>query len=232
MTEQDRQEILEKSKIFFREKIANNHKENVKKLKDLSCFNVNPFLHKYLANFAFGEATPENMAKALVYPRAIGTSIATTFGTQLQFYCNDVLSSFASTTSGIDIEFIDAVDGRRKYCQIKAGPNTINKDDIDTITRHFTGIRNLARTNHLDLRTEDCIVGVFYGTREELSSSYKKIDEDYPVFVGKEFWYRLTGEEDFYNDLINAFAEVADEVNGTEVINEAIRKVAESISHQ
>ena len=172
------------------------------------------------------------MAKALVYPRAIGTSIATTFGTQLQFYCNDVLSSFASTTSGIDIEFIDAVDGRRKYCQIKAGPNTINKDDIDTIIRHFTGIRNLARTNHLDLRTEDCIVGVFYGTREELSSSYKKIDEDYPVFVGKEFWYRLTGEEDFYNDLINAFAEVADEVNGTEVINEAIRKVAESISHQ
>ena len=232
MTEQDRQEILEKSKIFFREKIANNHKENVKKLKDLSCFNVNPFLHKYLANFAFGEATPENMAKALVYPRAIGTSIATTFGTQLQFYCNDVLSSFASTTSGIDIEFIDAVDGRRKYCQIKAGPNTINKDDVDTITRHFAGVRNIARTNHLDLRTEDCVVGVFYGTREEISSSYKKIDEVYPVLVGKEFWYRLTGEEDFYNDLINAFAEVADEVNGTEVINEAIRKVAESISHQ
>ena len=48
MTEQDRQEILEKSKIFFREKIANNHKENVKKLKDLSCFNVNPFLHNIL----------------------------------------------------------------------------------------------------------------------------------------------------------------------------------------
>lgn len=232
MTNEERQEILEKSKIFFREKIATNHRENTEKLKDLSCFTINPFLHKYLANFAFGEATPENMAKVLVYPRALGTSISTTFGTQLQQYCSEVLTSFGSAIPGIDIEFIDTIDGRKKYCQVKAGPNTINKDDVKTIIDHFTGIRNLARTNHLDIRSEDCIVGVFYGTRAELSSNYKKIDESYPVFVGQEFWYRLTGEENFYEDLINTFAEVADEVNGTEVINEAIRKVAESISHQ
>lgn len=232
MTNEERQEILEKSKIFFREKIATNHRENTEKLKDLSCFTINPFLHKYLANFAFGEATPENMAKVLVYPRALGTSISTTFGTQLQQYCSEVLTSFGSAIPGIDIEFIDTIDGRKKYCQVKAGPNTINKDDVKTIIDHFTGIRNLARTNHLAIRSEDCIVGVFYGTRAELSSNYKKIDESYPVFVGQEFWYRLTGEENFYEDLINTFAEVADEVNGTEVINEAIRKVAESISHQ
>jgi len=41
------------------------------------------------------------------------------------------------------------------------------------------------------------IVGVIYGEASELSSHYKKINEKYPVIIGKEFWYRLTGKEDF-----------------------------------
>ena len=126
MTEAERKQILEKSKIFFRERVAKKHKENTEKLTSLEKFNINPFTHKYLANFAFGDSSSINMAKALVYPRVLGTSISTTFGTQLQYFCNEVLDSFASTTSGIDIEFVDAIDGRRKYCQVKAGPTTIN----------------------------------------------------------------------------------------------------------
>ena len=195
MTEAERQAILSSAKTFFRTRIAENHKANTEKLTSLSKFNINPFTHKYLAQFAFGDSSPESMAKALIYPRVLGTSISTTFGTQLQYFCNEVLSSYASTTSGIDIEFIDAIDGRRKYCQVKAGPTTINHDDVDTIKRHFTAIRNLARTNHLDLNITDCIVGVFYGTESSLSQSYKRIDEEYPVYVGKEFWHRLTRDE-------------------------------------
>jgi hypothetical protein len=38
-----------------------------------------------------------------------------------------------SVVHGIDIEFIDAIDGRKKYCQLKSGPSTINKDDVVTI---------------------------------------------------------------------------------------------------
>ena len=132
-------------------------------------------------------------------------------------------------TSGIDIEFIDAIDGRRKYCQVKAGPTTINHDDVDTIKRHFTAIRNLARTNHLDLNITDCIVGVFYGTESSLSQSYKRIDEEYPVYVGKEFWHRLTGDSDFYYDLIDAFAEVADEMDSSAMIGQIIQRLAHEI---
>ena len=109
---------------------------------------------------------------------------------------------------------------------MKAGPNTINRDDVKTILDHFSGIRNLARTNHLDVRTSDCIVGVFYGTPAELSSSYKRIDESYPVYVGAEFWYRLTGERRFYYDLIDAFVEVADEMNGTELMESLIQQLS------
>lgn len=229
MTESERQRILADAKLFFRERIAENHIANTKKLTSLKKFNINPFLHKYLAQFAFGNSSPESMAKALVYPRVLGTSIATTFGTQLQYFCNEVLSSYASTTSGIDIEFIDAIDGRKKYCQVKAGPTTINHDDVVTVKNHFRGIRNLARTNHLDLSVTDCVVGVFYGTEQSLSQSYKSINEEYPVYVGAEFWHRLTGDAAFYYDLIDAFAEVADEMDSSALIDQIVRKLAREI---
>lgn len=232
MTELERQNILEQAKTFFKDRIAKKHKENTIKLSSLDKFNINPFTYKYLAQFAFGDSSPESMAKTLVYPRVLGTSISTTFGTQLQYFCNEVLSSYASTTSGIDIEFVDAVDGRRKYCQVKAGPTTINHDDVETIRNHFKSIRNLARTNHLDLGYGDCVVGVFYGTTSSLSQSYKRLSEEFPVYVGAEFWYRLTGDHDFYYDLIDAFAEVAAEMDSSTALDEVIKQLAQEIGRQ
>lgn len=231
MNEQDRLEILYKSKIFFKKRVANKHILNTKKLKNLKEFNINPFTHKYLSNFAFGNSSPENMAKALLYPRILGTSISTTFGTQLQFFCSEVLSSYASTTSGIDIEFIDYFDKRKKYCQVKSGPNTINHDDITTITNHFKAIKNLARTNRMINFNPmiDCVVGVFYGTESQLSASYRAIAREYPVYIGKEFWYRLTGDEDFYYELIDAFAEVAVDMDSTELINSVLESLTQQI---
>ena len=148
----------------------------------------------------------------------------------MQYFCKDVLSSYASTTSGIDIEFVDALDGRRKYCQVKAGPNTINKDDVATITGHFRGIRNLARTNGLPLQLTDCVVGVFYGTSASLSQFYKEIDRDYPVYVGRQFWYHLTGDQDFYEDLISAYAEVADEMDSSALLHQTVEKLAHALT--
>ena len=227
MTETERQGIILQAKDFFRTKVAEKHTANTKKLSAPGEFNINPFTHKYLARFAFGDASPESMAKVLLYPRVLGTSISTTFGTQLQYFCNEVLSSYASTTSGVDIEFTDCLDGRRKYCQVKAGPTTINHDDVDTIKRHFKAVQNLARVNHSDLRLTDCIIGVFYGTEQSLSACYKRLNEEYPVYVGKGFWHRLTGDEGFYAELINAFAEVADEMDSSALVQQVIRDLAD-----
>ena len=221
--------ILRRAKIFFKNRIANSHIDNTQKLSKASDFNYNPFLIRYLAQFAFRDTSPESLAKALLYPRVLGTSIATTFGNNIQFFCNDVLSAYASTTSGIDIEFVDFIDGRKKYCQLKAGPNTINKDDVDTIKNHFTAVKNLARTNHLKLATTDCIVGVVYGKKDQLSSSYRKIDEEYPVFIGSDFWYRLTGDPVFYEDLIHAFVEAADELGSSAILDKQISILAADI---
>ena len=233
MENKQRQEILEKAKNFFSEKIVDSHIKNTKKLIKRSKFNVNPFLEHYLANFLTGNSNPESIAKALIYARVLGASINTTFGTQLQYFCSSVLDGFSSTTSGIDIEFIDQVDGRKKYCQIKAGPNTINKDDIKTIIGHFTAVKNLARANNnLQISLNDLIVGVFYGNPKELSRHYKKINQEHPVYIGKEFWYRLTGEKDFYLNLIQAFGEVAIKSDGVELLAETVQNLAEDIKKQ
>lgn len=229
MTDEERFEILARAKNFYRENVTKGHIKNTLKCAKLSTFDVHPFLALYLANFLSGNSDARSIAQALVYPRVLGTSITTSFGTQFQKFCIEVLSGFASVVPGLDIEFIDHVDGRRKYCQIKTGTNTINKDDVATIESHFTSIKNLARTNHLDVRLNDLVVGVLRGTKEELSGHYKRVNETYPVYVGEEFWYRLTGSENFYYDLIEAVSEIALEVDGSELLNDVIDKLAADI---
>lgn len=228
MDEKERLEILEKSKQFFKTEIVESHIRNTEKLSKVENFKINPFIHKYLSQYAFGNSEPESLAKVLIYPRVLGTSITTTFGDKMQDYCGKVLSGNGSLVSGMDLEFTDCVDGVKKYCQIKAGPQTINKDDVKTIKDHFLGAIRLARTNNLKISSDNCVVGVLYGEQKELSVHYKRINDDYPVYIGKEFWYRLTGDEEFYGRLIDSFAEVAKEMDSSKLLNETIQKLSQN----
>ncbi|GAK94423.1 hypothetical protein JCM19298_1551 [Nonlabens ulvanivorans] len=217
--------------MFFREEIVQNHIDGAcKRASELRSYNVNPFLFKYLANFLTGDDSPESIAKALVFPRVLGSAITTSFGMKVQNMINVLFDGMGSTTQGIDVEFIDAVDGRKKYCQLKAGPNTINRDDVKTIVNHFDGVRRLARTNSLNVGIEDMIVGVVYGDDSSLSSHYRRINENYPVFVGADFWYRLTGQRNFYFELIDGIGEVALEVDGRKTIENTISILAKEIA--
>ncbi len=228
MTQKEKNEILLKAKEWFKTSITENHIKNTKKLSNIKEFNINPFLITYLSNFLEGNSDPKSIAKALIYPKVLGTSINTSFGTQIQKFTTSVLSSFASTTSGIDIEFEDQLDGEWKYCQLKSGPNTINKDDVETIAGHFTSVIKLARTNGQKLGFSNLIVGIIYGENEELSSHYKRITSDYhyDIFIGDDFWHRLTGDQDFYTDLINAIGEVAIEANFKDELNSIIEDLS------
>jgi len=228
MNEQQKIDILNKAKIWFKESIAENHIKNTKALTDSSAFNINPFTTVYLASFLTGNTSPESIAKALLYPRVLGTSISTTFGNQVQKFTNNVLSGFASTTSGIDIEFEDQIDKRRKYCQLKAGPNTINKDDVDTINNHFKAIKGLARQNGANISIGDLVVAIVYGEKKQINGHYRVIEQEhnYTLLVGPDFWHRLTGDKEFYNDLLTVITEVAKDSNFKEDLDEIILKLA------
>lgn len=186
--------ILKNAQCWFLETMAKNHIKNTEKLANPEEFNINPFLAPYLANFLTGNSSAESIAKALLYPRILGTSITTSFGTNIQKFSSTVLSSFGSAIQGIDIEFVDAIDGRKKYCQLKAGPNCINKDDVETIQRHFDTTLRLSRTNNLRIATDDLVVGVLYGEKQDLSGHFQRIENQYhhPVITGRDFWHRLT----------------------------------------
>lgn len=229
MTEKEKKEILKLSQQFFRETIVFNHAAKLPNLTKISHYKYNPFLIKYLAKFFAGNDKPKSIAKILLYPRILGTSLNTSFGSNLQKFCSKVLGKYGSTTSGIDIEFSDATDKRKKYCQVKSGPTTINKDDVDTIDNHFSKIKRLARTNHLDVRVNDLIIGVLYGNPEDLSGNYKEVNKKYQVIIGKDFWHRLTGDKTFYADLIVAFGKEADKINGKSQLKKTLKKLTKDI---
>lgn len=232
MTEEQKQAIIEQGKQYFRQIIIPKHLKNLQALR-LKDFKINPFLVNYLATFLSGDSSPLSIAKALVYPRILGTSINTSFGQNIQVFISGLtqVSGRASGIDGIDIEFVDAIDGRTKYCQIKAGPQTINKDDITTILSHFKHLHNKARLDKLQLQIDDMIVGVLYGERSELSAHYQMIDAHYPVFCGQEFWMRLTGDDAFYNRLSKAFAQVVEEerIDGSRLIQEKVEEISREI---
>lgn len=226
----DKERILLDAKKWFKESFAISHIQNTEKLVDPDELNINHFTAVYLANFLTGNSDPESIAKALLYPRVLGTSVTTIFGTGIQKFTNDVLGTFGSTTNGIDIEFVDQIDGHTKYCQLKSGPNTINKDDVETIAGHFTDVIRLSRTNNLRIPHQDLIVGIIYGTPDELSNFYRKITSchNYPVIIGQEFWHRLTGDQEFYDDLLSAIGSVAIETDFSNEFEEVIRTLAKT----
>lgn len=228
MEASQKEEILSKFKIWFKDGLIESHKANTLKLTSLDAFNINPFLLYYLSNFLEGNSDPKSLAKVLIYPRVLGTSVTTSFGTQMQTFLTTVLDAYGSTTKGIDIEFVDA-NGNRKYCQLKSGPNALNRDDVSTIKGHFDGVRHLARTNNMNVGINDMVFCLLYGEPHEKNAFVKELEKDYPVLIGKEFWHTFTGDEGFYQDLIDAVAEIAKEVDMKSLVEEVIDKLAKEI---
>jgi hypothetical protein len=234
MTANQKREILLKARDFFRERIIVRHKANIRKLRNPAEFQINPLLSHYLAKMLRGDTTPDSIARALVYPRVLSAGITTLMGNQLQFFCNEVLEGYASTVQGIDLEFKDSFDGRKKYCQLKLGPNTINSKDVTTIVNEFTSVKNLARTNRAALQFDDLIVGVAYGRDDQLNANYRRLRDAHnvTVHVGKDFWQRLTGEPDFYDELIAAFVSEAEATDPENLIEEVVQTLAKNLKVQ
>ena len=197
------QELLGIVTDYFKDKIFQHHKENVlKNHSKLKSYKINPILVKYLSKVLEDDFTAIGIAKALFYPRVLGTSINTSFGTRIQNMFVELGLADGSLIKGMDIEFIDQVDNRKKFCQLKSGPNTINSEDVAPLIKKFSTVLNLARTNASSLSNNDLILGVLYGEESQLSQHYQKIDKTHPVYIGADFWHRITGYSDFYPKLV------------------------------
>ncbi|MDP3992780.1 MAG: PmeII family type II restriction endonuclease [bacterium] len=156
--------------------------------------------------------------------------MVTSFGQRSQQMITKLFEGISgSTTKGIDIEFVDKIDGRKKYCQVKAGPNVINKDDVPTVKNHFRDAMNLARTNNLQLQNSDFMFCLLYGEDSQKNAFVKEIEKDYPVVIGENFWVRFTGDKNFYRELIEAIRSVAKESDSKLLIETVVKKLSKQI---
>ncbi len=222
------QEIVE----YFRVYIFENHiRAAVNTHSKLKNYNINPIVVKYLSKVLENNYSAHGVAKALYYPRVLGTSINTSFGTRIQSMFVELKLAEGSLIPGMDIEFIDKVDNRRKWCQLKSGPNTINSEDVKPLIRKFSDTINLARTNNAfkNINNTDFIIGVLYGEQNDLSMHYKVIDKTHPVIIGKDFWHRVTGFPNFYDRLVKNLQVLIDNPDTQNLINDGVSILAKKI---
>lgn len=213
----------------MKESLIKNHYANTLALKDPNKLDINPFTTPYLSYFLTGKVDAEGLAKVMVYPRSLGTSISTSFGSGIQKFIVKNLSADGSMIDGIDFQFDDKVDGRRKYCQLKSGPNVLNFDDVTTIKNHFVQALRRARENHVPIVHSDLVLCIIYGSDAKLNSFIKKVKEDYDVYIGKEFWYRLTGDPDFYDKATTAMLEIAKELDMDGVVENVVKELSSNL---
>ncbi|WP_430467228.1 PmeII family type II restriction endonuclease [Winogradskyella ouciana] len=223
-------ELLSIITNYFEKNIFDNHKINALKTHSkLKSYKINPIIVKYLSKVLEDNFTAIGIAKALYYPRILGTSINTSFGTRIQNMFVELELAQGSLIKGMDIEFIDKIDNRKKWCQLKSGPNTINSEDVKPLLRKFSTVTNLARTNSMNLNNSDLILGVLYGEEDQLSQHYKRIDTQFPVIIGKEFWHRITGFSNFYNSLVSNLDEMILSLNTEDFFKKGYMALAKEI---
>ena len=238
----DAEKIVSSFKNWYASAIIDNQIESVRKAGKITNYSINPFMapvvYAFFSAIEGGEGQPrkvsEGIASALVYQKIVGTSLSTSMGTLFQQFIAAELERCGrggpSVTSGMDLEFYmqDGLEVRRKYLQLKLGPQTINSDDVKSIVDDFVAVRNLARTNDMKIRSDDFYVGVIYGCPDDLSANYKKIRNQYgyTVLIGAELWTALFGIPDLYSMLVKAAAEVAGSQSGVGTLyNESTKSI-------
>lgn len=232
MADRNQEELIKEIVEYFKVYIFENHiTASINTHSKLKSYNINPIVVKYLSKVLENDYSAIGVAKALFYPRVLGTSINTSFGTRIQNMFVDLKIAEGSLIKGMDVEFVDKIDNRRKWCQLKSGPNTINSEDVKPLIKKFTDTINLARTNKAfqNINNTDFIVGVLYGEANELSMHYKVIDKTHPVVIGKEFWHRVTGFPDFYDGLVQNLQLLIENIDTQNLINVGVETLAREI---
>lgn len=185
----------------------------------LDNYTYNPLILKFLSKLFNTEITNEGLAKALFYPKVLGTSISTSFGSKIKKILYDL--GLVESTTRTGFVFVDKKDSLKKYCVLKSGPNTINSGDIETLSDRLEKVRG---------KYDSLGVAIIYGENADLNTHYQKLKDTYQVYIGKDFWERLTGYENFYQNFISALDDRLDHINnGNHLFNIGLNTLEKEI---
>ena len=99
------------------------------------------------------------------------------------------------------------------------------------ICNEFAAAKRLLHTNGaMNIHDNNFLLGVLYGTEDQLSTNYRQImNKGWNVIPGKNFWHHLTGDPDYYEALIETFSACAQLHDKHDEINELIHRIAEQL---
>jgi hypothetical protein len=157
----------------------------------LNNLDLNPFLLR-----AIGFKSAEEIAEFLVNQR-LERSLVTSYGSRIQRIGKEISGS-GTGTEGADI--LKVKEGRNYYIQMKAGPNTVNKDISSTLN---TLLKSATRRN----RGSVAFLGMTYGKPQSVSNIIQKYSEvDWRV--GREFWEFISDDPHCAKEIFDLIGEI------------------------
>lgn len=157
---------------------------------------INPFLVK-----AFGFVDHKEVVTFYFYQK-ITRSIVTSWGFTVEGL---LLCSGAehSDISGFDMK-VKRNDNSYQF-QIKSSPNTMSIEQVRQLNTHIKNIKE--KTKNIP------ILGMTYGTREQINSQIQSTLTDYPnsTMIGKELWDFIAGEKGYCDKLLNLIDDIMKE---------------------
>ena len=186
------------------------HKARIKKTGTLKLDDVikkkNPYLFK-----AKGLNSVAEIVKSLL-DATISSSEETLFGETMEklaiFICQKEKGGMKSGIEGIDLEFSEDDGNTRYLISVKSGPNWGNSNQINRMKDEFSKAKKTLRTNNNDPRFNIiCVNGCCYGKDNNPDKG------DYFKYCGQEFWKLISGNPDFYKDILEPFEKNAKDQN-------------------
>lgn len=147
----------------------------------------NPYLFK-AHGLETGQEVIENILSAF-----ISSSEETTFGDFFETIAIVASGGIKSITDSMDLEIRDG-NIVRVYA-IKSGPNAYNSQSKGKQKQAFDDVINRLKGHAVDL-----VIGCAYGNKRTGTS---KRPRAYREVCGKDFWYEITGDPDFYLKIID-----------------------------
>jgi hypothetical protein len=192
--------------LFVEKNITDFHNRRIEGLIHLKLRNVlkrkNPYLFK--AKYLH---TAQDIVKALMDAH-LSSQEETHFGEfleKLAIYVNSIIfAGYKSAVPGIDLEFENS--GIRYIVAIKSGPNWGNSSQIAKMRDDF-------RKASITLRTSGSILNII-AVNGCCYGNVKNCDKgDYFKYCGQMFWSFISGDDDFYLNIIEPIGYKAKEKN-------------------
>jgi hypothetical protein len=186
-------------KIFHDKRLENLSNLELQKLLERK----NPYLFK-----AKSISTAQDLVKSLLDAH-LSSQEEGIFGSFLEelaiFVCNQAYGGKKSTAEGIDLEFEKY---QTKYIvSIKSGPNWGNSRQVKKMKDDFKKASKILRTSNKNKINIITVNGCCYGIDDNPDKG------DYIKLCGQRFWEFITGDNDFYIDIIEPLGYKAKEKN-------------------